>query len=200
MKKIKLVALAILVSATAISCNKKSDKKETSTNVPVMRTNGLKIAYYNQDSLLEHFNYYKEMDSLVKKKQIKFQNELASREKALKSYIETNGKRAQAGQLSQNEIESIQMEAQRREQAFYQYQQTEGAKLEQETLDLLEVIGKKIEAAGKKYSEENEIDMLMIKSKGSQFNYINESMNVTRQFTEFVNDFQQEIEKDAGKK
>lgn len=199
MNKIKFIAVALILASGAVACGGKKDKVDTKPDLEIVRTDGLKIAFYDQDSLLKHFDYYQEMDSMVKKKQIKFQNELASREKALQNYVQTNGQRAQAGQLSQVEIENIQREAQRREQAFYQYQQSEGAKLEKETVELLEVIGNKIEAAGKQYAEKHKIDLLMIKSKGSQFNYIKESMNVTDKFIQYVNDYQGDIDTDAGK-
>jgi hypothetical protein len=58
------------------------------------------------------------------------------------------------------------------------------------------VIGKKIEAAGKKYCEKHKIDLLLVQSAGSQFNYINPTMDVTKEFIAFLNQEQELIEKD----
>jgi|GEM_PF-176847 len=199
MKIINSLALCAAVTFAATACGSKTEKKEdTKAHVPVVRTDGLKIAYYNQDSLTKTFKYYTEMDSLVKSKQLKFQAELGRKEKALRDFLTSNDAKAKAGQLSDFEIQSIQQEAQRREQALYAYQESEGTKIQQETGELLEVIGKKIEAAGKKYSKENNIDVLLIQAKGGQINFISESMDVTKEFTAYLNQHQAEIEADMG--
>ena len=80
-----------------------------------------------------------------------------------------------------------------------QYQQTEGAKLEEETYNKLEAIGNKIELFAKKYCEENGIDILMIYAKGGQFNYINSSMDVTKELTTYLNDQQKSLAEDIKK-
>jgi outer membrane protein len=200
MKIINSLALCAAVTFAATACGSKTKKEEnTKADVPVVRTDGLKIAYYNQDTLATKFTYYTEMDSLVKSKQLKFQAELGRKEKALRDFLTTNDAKAKSGELSAFEIQSIQQEAQRREQALYAYQETEGTKIQQETSELLEVIGKKIEVAGKKYCKENNIDVLLIQAKGGQINYINEAMDVTKEFTAYLNQHQSDIESDMGK-
>jgi len=202
MKKTTIFLTASL--CLALSCTSKKEAKvpeNTKPSVPVVRTNGLKIAFYNQDSLKEGFIYFKNMDEMVKRKQIAFQNQLGTKEKELQNFVATNEERVKLGQLSAFEIQSIQQEAQKKEQTLYQLQQTQGAKLEKETVDLLNVIGKKIEAAGKKYCEKHKIDLLLVQSAGSQFNYINPTMDVTKEFIAFLNQEQDLIEKDIkGKK
>jgi outer membrane protein len=90
----------------------------------------------------------------------------------------------------------IQQKAQQMEASLMQYQQEEGGKLEKETMEKLEVIGKKIEVFGKQFSEENGIDLLLIHGQGGQINFINSGMDVTKEFTAFLNEKQSEIEKD----
>ena len=80
------------------------------------------------------------------------------------------------------------------------YQEEEGAKLEKETLSKLESIGNKIEKFSKKYCEENGIDILLIYAKGGQINYITPKMNVTKEFTAYLNQNQEKIKKEVGKK
>lgn len=197
--KIKLIfglTLALFLS----SCGGKEKAKENTTaNVPVIK-NSIKIAYYVQDSLKSGYAYYREMDSITKIKQMKFEGELQSKQRSLQDYVTKNDERAKSGQLSAFEIQNIQQEAQRREQALYQYQQTQGAKLEQETAEILEVLSKRVEAAGKKYCEENKIDILLIHGVGGQLNFVNPSMNVTKEFVTFLNQYQAEIETDLGTK
>ncbi len=197
--KIKSILMTAALAAALASCSDKpKDQENTTPDVPVIK-NGLKIAYYVQDSLKNNFDYYREQDSITKVKQTRFQNELEKRQRALQQYIMKNDERAKRGELSNIEIQSIQQEAQRREQELYQYQQTEGVKIEEETVEILEVLTKRIEAAGKKYCEKHKIDVLLIHGAGGQINFINSSMDVTKEFIAYLNQHQAEIEADLGK-
>lgn len=198
-KTLSLVALTAVIFACGGKTKKTGTDADTTPNVPTLRSDGLKIAYYSQDSLTKNFKYYVKMDSLMKSKQLRFQAELQNREKALQGYVMKYEQQAKAGSLSGFELQSIQEEAQRRQQSLMQYQQTEGAKLEQETVELLGVIGKKIEDAGRKYSEMHGLDILMMHGAGGQFVYINSKMDATKEFIEYLNQHQSEIEADMGK-
>lgn len=190
--KIKFIAV-IALALTFVACGEKGKEKENTTpNVPTIK-NGLKIAYYIQDSLKTAYTYYREMDSTMKVKQTKFQAELERKQKALQKYVSDNEQLAKAGQLSPESIASVQQQAQRSEQALYQYQQTEGARLEEETVEILNVLTKRIEAAGKKYCEKHKIDLLLIHGPGSQFNFIDPSMEITKEFVAFLNQYDEEI-------
>lgn len=199
MKLINSLAVCASLALALTACKEeKKNVKDTTPDVPTVRADGLKIAFYSQDSIAVHFKYYVEMDSLMKSKQIRFQAELSKREKALQSYIMTNEEKAKSGSLSGFQIQAIQEEAQRRQQGLMQYQQTEGMKLEKETNELLSVITKKIEAAGKKYSEKHGLDILMMHGAGGQFNYVNPKMDVTTAFIAYLNQNEAEIEADMG--
>ena len=93
----------------------------------------------------------------------------------------------------------LQQRAQQMEADLTQYQQTEGAKIESLTVKKLEEISKKIEAFGKQFSEENNIDILLIHGPGGQINFIDSSMDVTKSFVDFLNAHQEEIEKSLKK-
>lgn len=193
------VFVASLLLITACSDKKEGEVESTTPKVETKNVGDLKIAYYDQDSLKVYFDYYREQDSIVTKKQLSFQNEVQRRTTELQNYLVKNDERARSGLLSQNEILQIQQVAQQKEQSLMQYQQTEGAKLEEETYNKLEAIGNKIELFAKKYCEENGIDILMIYAKGGQFNYINSSMDVTKEFTTYLNDQQNSLAEDIKK-
>jgi Skp family chaperone for outer membrane proteins len=190
MKIITLSVLALLI----FSCGGKEKQIEnTNPNVPIIK-NSIKIAFYVQDSLKNGFDYYREMDSTTKVKQTRFQNELEKKQRSLQEYVMKNEKLAQSGQLSAFDLQTAQQEAQRREQSLYQYQQTEGVKLENETVEILEVLTKRIEAAGKEYCKKHKIDLLLIHGAGGQINFVNPSMDVTKEFIAYLNQHQEDIE------
>lgn len=168
-------------------------KEDTSAKVESQASNGLKIAYYDQDSLKVLFRYFREQDSIITKKQLAFQNEVQRRTVDFQNYITRNEERARSGMLSENEMIQIQQTAQQKEQSLMQYQQTEGAKLEKITVEKLEVIGNKIDVYSKSYCEENDIDILLIYARGGQINYINSAMDVTKEFTTYLNQKQDDL-------
>lgn len=172
---------------------KEGEKEDTTPEVEVRKTGELKIAFYDQDSLFMHYEYYLEQDSILTAKGLAFQRELERQTKSLENYVASNEDMMRKGLLSENQIMGIQQEIQRREQALMQYQQTKGVEIETETADQLKVIGNRVSEFGKEYSEKHGLDMLMIKASGGQFNYIHPSMDVTKEFTEFLNQKDKEL-------
>ena len=193
------VFILIVLSMSLFSCQEKpKDKKASIPKVEKRALDGLVIAYYVNDSIKTKFQYYKEQDALVTKKQKVFQAELQRRTKELENYVQRNDEKARSGLLSQNEIAQIQQKAQQMEQSLMQYQQVQGAKIEEETMTKLEAISKKIEVLGKQYCEKHNIDILLIHGEGGQLNYINSSMDITEEFIIFLNENQSKIEKDLN--
>lgn len=198
----RLIFSVAFFALIAVACGKKEStevKKDTTPKVEVRDMKGLKIAYYNSDSLKIYFEYFKEQEAIVTRKQTAFQKEVERRSKEYQDFIVRNNEKLQSGQLSENQAAQIQQRAQQMEAELMQYQQAEGAKLEGETMKKLESISKKIEVYGKQFSEENGIDILLIHGQGGQINFINSSMNVTKEFTEFLNQHEAEIQKDIKK-
>lgn len=197
-----IVFSGALLFVSMVSCGKKEEEKpkaDTTPKVEVRDMKGLKIAFYNSDSLKVQFNFFKEQEAIVNKRQKNFEKELERRQKEYQEFIIRNNQRLQNNELSENQAMQIQQRAQQMEAEIMQYQQTEGARLEKETIDKLEAIRKKIETYGKQFSEENGIDILLIHGQGGQINYINATMDVTKEFTEYLNQREEEIEKDIKK-
>ncbi len=196
----KKIIIAILLTGVFISCGK-SDKKEVyvTPKVEARDMKGLKITYYNSDSLKVYFDFLKREEAIVTKKQKAFQSEVQRRTKEYQNYIVRNNEKLQNGLLSENEQVQIQQNAQHMEGELMQYQQNEGGRLESETMKKLEAISKKIESLGKKFCELNNIDIMLINGPGGQINYINGSMDVTKEFAAYLNQNQAEIDKDLKK-
>lgn len=186
---------------TSCGGGKKADKATENTvpNVQIQKVGELKIAFYDQDSMKANFEYFKQEEKMVTRKQKAFQGILEKKQKDMETYYNTFMTRAQNNELSQVESEGYQRNLQLQEQELMKYQQEEGAKLEKETMEKLEAISNKIDKFSKKYCEEHGIDILMIHAKGGQFNYINPKMDVTKEFTAYLNQNQEEIQKELKK-
>lgn len=171
-------------------------KKDSTPKVPTTRLDGLRIAYYANDSLKKYFDYFKREEAIAEKNQKRFENELKKRNKIYEEYIIKKDQEARSGLLSQNEIAMVQQKAQQMQNDLMQYQQTEGQRIEEQTMKSLEAINKKVELWGKKYCEKHHIDLLLIQGQGGQINYINKEMDVTKAFINFLNENQSQIEKE----
>jgi Skp family chaperone for outer membrane proteins len=196
MKFKKLILFGIILSFYTCGTDSNKEKKDTKPKVQVRDTKGLKIAFYRNDSIKEKFEYYKREDAAVTKKQKAFQKELDRRSKEYENFVQRKDQEARNGLLSENEIMLAQQKAQQMQAAIMQFQQIQGAKIEEETMKKLEAINKKIEALGEKYCKLHGIDILLIHGEGGQLNYINPSMDVTKEFINFLNENQGEIEKE----
>ncbi len=205
MSKFTTLKIALLGLVIA-SCGEKKQEKvkvveNTTPHIEVQKVGELKIAYYDQDSMKLNFEYYKQQEKIVESKQIAFNKSLEAKRTEGQAYLDTYTRRAQNNELSQDDMKAYEENLQKMENSILQYQQTEGAKLEQETNKRLETIGNKIQSFSKKYCLENNIDILVVYSKvGGQIGYINPSMNVTKEFTAYLNQNENQIKKEIGKK
>jgi Skp family chaperone for outer membrane proteins len=186
----------LLLSFIAACSSPAPVKKDSTPKVPTTRLDGLKIAYYANDSIKKYFDYFKREEATAEKIQKRFETELKKRNKVYEDYIIKKDQEARSGLLSQNEIAMVQQKAQQMQNELMQYQQTEGQRIEQQTMKSLEAINKKVEQWGKKYCEKHHIDLLLIQGQGGQINYINKEMDVTKAFINFLNENQSQIEKE----
>ncbi len=194
-----IVSASILGISLFTSCGEKpAPKKDTTPKVAVRSLGGLKIAYYSNDSIKANFAYFVKEEGIIKKKQKAFESEVERRTKAYEAFITKKDAEARGGLLSQNEIAQVQQRAQEMQNQIMQYQQTEGAKIEELAMKSLETVNKKIEALGKKYCEKHRIDILLMHGPGGQINYINDRMDVTTEFVNFLNENQAQIEKELN--
>ena len=201
MKKLHVFAV-IALTLTAASCgDSKKDKEvkpETPPTVQPVDTKGLKIAYYNMDSLKSQFTYYKNEEARITKKSKAYENTLMSRQKALMEMNTRFQQRLQNGTATPDELTKMENELKRKDQQLRVYQEEEGMRIQEEAITSLTALSKKIEVASEKYAKKYGIDILLTHGAGGQLSYINKKMDVTKSFIEFLNKEQADMEKDMG--
>lgn len=192
MKQLVILAAAFIMLA---SCGGGASKNEESTkaNVEPRDVQGLKIAFYDQDSVAKYFIYFKEQDSIITKKQLAFQGEINKRQRDLETYVRMQEENNQKGLLSQMDLMKVQQNIESRQASLYQYQEAEGMKLEQERMEMMEALSKKMKSFSDDFCEENNIDILLIYAPGGQINFISKDMEVTKEFTAYLNKRQDEL-------
>lgn len=203
MKLGHIIAAGLILGLTTFACSDKKEdpktKEEKAPEVPVVDSKGLKIAFYYSDSLKNGFTYYKNEDARITKKGEAFQNEMMAKQRALEQKAANYEKYMREGTMTGADMQNLENEIMRMREQLMNQQQTRGAQLEKETNEALTVLSKKIEVAGKKYCEKYGIDVLLIHGQGGQINFINDKMNVTQSFVDFLNHEQEMMDKDLGK-
>jgi Skp family chaperone for outer membrane proteins len=190
---IALIGLTTAAVFTACSEEKKTDKEVEAPSVPTVDPQGLKIAFYESDSLNEGFTFLKTQDSLLKIKQEKFQRDLESRQRNLESKYNALVEGEQKMLYTAAELQNKKTEFERQSQSLQLYQQNEGTKLQDEAMEMQKVLQNKVSEFSKRYCEKYKIDMLIMHGEGGQFSYYNPKMDVTKSFIEFVNAEQKKL-------
>jgi len=202
MKKLSTVLLLgilslLLVTSCGDNSNSSENEVDDSTQVAKRQmgsdSSGIAIAYYLQDSIATQFDFYREIDSMLKSKEISFQKELESKIRSYRQYEQDIQKRMDAGEITGYELEDIQNAAMQKQQAIQQFEQQRGGELQQESLQYQTALMNKISEAGREFSEMKGIDILYFYQKGGQITYISDSFDVTDDFIKFLNKREEQL-------
>jgi Skp family chaperone for outer membrane proteins len=192
----KILLYFAISTVLIFGCSEEKPKPSTTPNVERRDMKGLKIAYYNSDTLKEKFIFFKEQDSIMTGKQKAFEAELLKKQQEFEAFMTKNQGLAKQGLLSENEQVALSQKAQTMEQQIAEFQQTQGQALQKEAVDKMTVMGNKVEKFAKEFSQKNKIDILLIHGTGGQIGYIDNAMNVTKEFVNYLNEKQAEIAKE----
>jgi Skp family chaperone for outer membrane proteins len=202
MKKLTTILLLGLFSILLVtSCGDKdnSTESETDDSTPVTKrqmgsdSSSIAIAYYLQDSIATQFDFYREIDSMLKEKEIEFQKTLESKIRSYRQYEQDIQKRMDAGEITGYELEDIQNAAMQKQQAIQQFEQQRGGELQQESLQYQTALMNKISEAGREFSEKMDIDLLFFYQKGGQITHISDAFDVTDDFIKFLNKREEQL-------
>src|SRR5690554_1872841 len=214
MKRFLSIATLGLASSLFITaCNNSNETKTADEEVatPVQKKQmgddtGIAMAFYYQDSIATQFNFYREIDSILKVKETNFQKELEGKYRAYQAYEADIQKRMQANEITGYQIEEIQQTAIQKQQSIQQFEQQRGAALQRESMEYQTALMSKIAEAGKEFSDKKNIDLLFYYQKGGQITFINNAYDVTEEFIQFLNKredelmsgFQEEVEENLN--
>ncbi len=199
------VTITALLSFTLLfsSCNSNdsaANNNEDSASITPRKTKhrdslqgGLMIAYYHQDSIAKGFNFYREIDSMLKAKERDFERQLRGKYQSYQEYETKIRQRMDAGEITGYQLEDIQQEAMQKQEAIATFERQRGAELQRESLQYQTALMNKISEAGREFSEINDIDLLFFYQKGGQITYISDAFDATSEFLKFLNKREKEI-------
>ena len=197
----KRVIIAACVIGVLSSCGdakkgKGKDKAaavETEHNLPA--SNGMVIAYFENDSIPEHFDFYKKTLEVLDGKRKAFENEMKAYQADYQTQV--NSFQQQYNALSPKQIEAKQQALAGKEKSILEYQQSVGGKLQEEEFESNKLLVNKMEMYSKEYAKKNGINILMFKQTGGQVVYADSTMDVTMDFIKYMNEREKAL--DEGK-
>lgn len=195
------IAIGLSVGFMVSSCGSSDSQADSNMNdnAVVEKRNmgndstGIAMAFYYQDSIATQFRFYREVDSMLKAKELDFQKELERRIRAYQAYEADIQKRMERNEITGYQIEEIQQTALQKQQAIQSFEQQRGGEIQREIMQYQMALMNKISEAGKEFSNNKNIDLLFFYQKGGQITFINNAYDVTADFIDYLNKREDEL-------
>lgn len=183
MKNLSLILNVVLVIAVAalyvLHFSSKSSVSEDLQAVveEVDGKKGLKIAYVNSDTLLKHYDFFKDAAEKLDKRREKLEAEFANRAKGYQTEVSNFQRNAQSMTIGQ--AKATEEELMKKQQNLYQYQENLSQQLRKEEAEVNEELYDNISAFLKEYGKKNNLEVVLTYTKGSGVLYANDSLDIT---------------------
>lgn len=187
MKNINTVLNVVLGIAIAVLfyLHFSSKKQNNSTIAKSSCAKGCVIAYFEMDSIQNHFNYYKQIIEELSKKEQEVRLSLATKKNANISKLkEYQGK---GSSMSQEQMAQAQQDLQNRDRDYQLNEQAEASKLQDETRTKLLDVKKKIEDFLKEYNKDKTYSFILSNSSDLIY-YKDSSYNITNDIVKGLNE------------
>ncbi|WP_295773175.1 OmpH family outer membrane protein [uncultured Mucilaginibacter sp.] len=177
------ITLSILVAASLAACNqnKTNDKPATTPAAAKVEDNTLKngdIVFVNSDTLLNKYQYFKDMADRLEKKGKAAQADLQNRGQAFQREVAEYQK--SAATMSADQRQATEQRLARKQQELQAYQQNTGAQVQQDQAGEQAKLYEKVADFLKVYAKEKGYKMVMTYQKGnSGILYGDASLDIT---------------------
>lgn len=179
----KLSVFVLLVSLIAWGCDKTSSTSATTGG----KQPSSRIVYVNTDTLLNKYDYYKDISKASENKRFSLENDLANKARTFQNKVAFFQQRAQQGHMTQEQAQTTQMQLQQEEQNIMAYRDKSAQALAQEEAKKTEDILNKIHDYLKEFNASDKYDMVIGYSKGGGVLYAKEDLDITKQVLEGLN-------------
>ena len=144
------------------------------------------IVYVNSDSLLNNYEYYKEIKKTAEENRKKVEADLVRREKAFEKSLNDYQQRAAA--MSNFERQTTEQNLGRQQQELMEYKQGLAEKLSKEEQDMTIMLYDKIADYAKEYSKKTNHKIILAYSKGAGILFVNDSLDITPEILKGLNE------------
>jgi outer membrane protein len=180
-----VLILALAAGVTACNQNKTADKPAASTTTS--SATAAEIVYINQDSIINNYDYIKDMNKRLEEKGKAAQADVGSRQQAIQRQVAEYQKNAAT--MSADQRAATEQRLQRDGQTFQQYQQSAGAQIQNEQYAEQTKLYEKLITFTKTYAKEKGYKMVLTFQKGNtNMLYGDASLDVTADVLKRLNE------------
>ena len=173
MKNLSIVVL--LLSVIIWGCDKSASTTSTAGKQTTSR-----IVYVNTDTLLNNYDYYKDVVKASENKRFRLETDLANKARNLQNKAAFFQQKAQQGGLTQEQGQTAQAQLQQEEQSIMAYRDKSAQELSKEDAKKTEDVLNNIQAFLKEYNAGDKYDMVIGYSKGGGVLYAKEDLDITK--------------------
>jgi outer membrane protein len=183
-KNLSLVLNVVLLVAVAVlfylhfSSGKQSGSAEGRTLAASAPRGKTVIAYVNSDSLLNKYDFFKDIEQELKLVEEKYTNEYTNRAKGLENEIRTF--QQTANNMTMGQAKAREEELMRKQNNLMQYQQNLSQRLMQDQARYQDSLYVQVRDFVKEYGEQNNLDVVLTYQKGSGVIYASDSLDITQ--------------------
>jgi outer membrane protein len=183
-KNLPLIWCAVLTLVVGILFFKQNGGSSSSSGP--MSASGKRIVFVNTDTLLTHYQFYKDAQKEFENKGYRLQVDLGQKERALQGEVAAIQQRASA--MTQAELQAADLTLKKKGAELQQYSQQKQAELGQEQAKKNEELYNNIREYITKINKENKFEFVLGYSKlGGGILFADESVDVTQKVLEGLN-------------
>lgn len=145
-----------------------------------------KIAYVNSDTLLAHYDYFKDKQAELETKATQLQSEYENRAKGLQNEI--NAFQRTAGQMTINQARAAEEDLRKKQQNLMQYQQNLSTQLMEQENKVNEELYQNVSSYLEQYGKDKDFKIVLTYTKGSGVLYADDSLDITREVIAGLNE------------
>jgi len=190
-KNLSIVLNIILIVAVGylfvdkFSGSQKSEENSDSEQKDAKIYENVSIAYVHSDSLLAKYDFMKEIEAELGELSEKYEKEYQNRAQGLQNEISDFQRTAQNLTVAQGK--ALEENLMKKQQNLRVYQEDLSRKLRQREAELNNELYKSISDYLKKYGDDNNLQLVLTYSRGSDVLYANEGLEITNEVIEGLN-------------
>lgn len=147
-----------------------------------------KIMYVNSDSLLENYDFYTKKKAELEAKGRRIEKDIASRTQTLQYDMESAQRKAQAGGMTEQQMQEVAMRLRQKEENLYAYKEEQLQKLGKEEQDLTKLLNDNITNYLEEYSKQTGADYVFGYTKGGGLLFATPQLDITKSVVEGLNE------------
>lgn len=183
---ILLIAVVFLFYREFSGGTEKSAQQSEAEAIANTDFSNLRIAYINYDSLVVRYDYHKELKEKLEKEAKALETELARRSKIFQEDVAILQQRA--NELSEERLQSAQMELQQKQQELMMYRDQQTQRLAEQEQELTSLLRDDLDDVLKQIRAEYKLDIIFSYDSRSDLLAADEGLNVTESVLNRLNE------------